>query len=290
MVELEVLAALDGIQWLRTGEEVAKRFGFSQPTVSRYVAKALSIFELELERINGEWELVGDQTFLQMEREVHQLARRMGYGPLRLEATYWSAPTICRQLPEHWLLGQSNIVGIHRNLALLRSCVIDGWIAGLPDLPPSSDPDLASVVLSSMPVFFTCGPGHPLLKRSRITYEDIAEFPTLALPAGAYPMVEAALKAIGLWSDGVRMSRYRRDRWEGKSESELVVGYGTPLSMQVSGGQLCRLPLRLPFDSGDALIVRKDFLSSPRLQELLDHLRSNLQEISREFEGIVVVS
>lgn len=290
MVELDVLAALDGIQWLRTGEEVAKRFGFSQPTVSRYVAKALSAFDLELERINGEWELVGDQTFLQMEREVHQVARRLGYGLLRLEAAYWSAPTICRRLPEHWMLGQSNIVGIERNLALVRGRVIDGWIAGLPDLPDGSDADLAAIVLSSMPVFFTCAPGHPLLKRSLITYEDVAEYPTLALPGGAYPKVEAALKSIGLWSDGVRMSRYRRDRWEGKSESELVVGYGTPLSMAVSGGQLCRLPLRLPFDSGDALVVRKDFLSSPRLRELLQCLRSNLQDIAGEIEGIAALS
>jgi hypothetical protein len=112
MVELDVLAALDGIQWLRTGEEVARRFGFSQPTMSRYVAKPLAVFELELQRIDGEWELVGDQAFLQMEREAHQVARRLGYQPLRLEATYWSAPTICRRLPERWLLGQSNIVGI----------------------------------------------------------------------------------------------------------------------------------------------------------------------------------
>jgi hypothetical protein len=101
-------------------------------------------------------------------------------------------------------------------------------------------------------------------------------------------MVESALKAIGLWSDGVRMSRYRRDRWEGKSESELVVGYGTPLSMQVSGGQLCRLPLRLPFDSGDAVVVRKDFLDSSEFNELLGCLQSNLRGLAGEIEGITV--
>ena len=100
---------------------------------------------------------------------MHQVARRLGYQPLRLEATYWSAPTICRQLPERWLLGQSNIVGIQRNYSLLRSCVIDAWIAGLPGLPGSSDPDLAAVVLSCMPVFFTCAPGHPLLNRTQLT-------------------------------------------------------------------------------------------------------------------------
>jgi hypothetical protein len=45
VVELEVLEAFDGIQWLRTGEEVSRRSGVSQPTVSRYLKKVLDVFE-----------------------------------------------------------------------------------------------------------------------------------------------------------------------------------------------------------------------------------------------------
>jgi hypothetical protein len=40
-----------------------------------------------MERVNGEWELVGDQTHLRLEREVHQLERRLGGRPLRPDAT-----------------------------------------------------------------------------------------------------------------------------------------------------------------------------------------------------------
>ncbi len=87
VVELEVLEAFDGIQWLRTGEDVSRRFGVSQPTVSRYLNKVLDVFELSMERVNGEWELVGDQTHLRLEREVHQLERRLGGRPLRPDAT-----------------------------------------------------------------------------------------------------------------------------------------------------------------------------------------------------------
>ena len=239
MVELEVLEALDGLQWLKTGEEVSRRFGISQPTVSRYVSKALSTFDLEINRINGEWDLVGDQTYLRLEREVHQMARRLGYRPLRLEATYWTAPTICTNLPGDWMLGQSNIVGIERNFKLVHDRIVDACIAGLPDLPTSQHPSLTAIVLSRMPVFFTCSPGHPLLSMERLSYSDIAEYPTLALPTGSYPKVEEALKGISLWNDGVRMSRYRREKWEGRTESELVVDYGTPLSMSVRGGQVC---------------------------------------------------
>jgi hypothetical protein len=286
LVGIQVLEALDGLQWLRTGEEVAKRFSISQPTVTRYCLKALQVFELELERRDGEWELNGDQTLLLMERRVHQMARLEGLSQLRLEATYWNATTYCSALPSEWLLGQSNIVGVARNLRLLREYVIDCWVAGLPDIPQSDDPDLGAVVLTEMPVFFTCPPEHPILKRESINYCDIAEFPTLALPTGAYPLVEQSLSALGLWNDGVMMTRYRRDSWEGRSEAELVIGYATPLSMLVSGGNLCRLPLSLPFRSGDALVTRRELLSHPLFESLLDCLNTRIASLSLEVDEV----
>lgn len=280
MVELDALQALDGLQWLGSGEEAGKRFGVSQSTVSRHCAKALRVFDLTLERRHGEWDLFGDHTYLDLERSVHQRARWLGHRPLRLEATYWSAPVIGPGLPTEWILGRSNIVGIQRNFQLLQDRVVDGWIAGLPDLPTSAHPDLAAIALTRMPVFFTCAPGHPLLDRDSLTYAEIAEFPTLALPAGSYPLVEAALKRIGLWTNEVRMRRYRRDLWEGQCEDRLVIGYGTPLSMQASGDRLCRLPLDLPFESGDALVVHRDFLEHPRLVELLSHLEGRFRALA----------
>ena len=120
MIGLDGLQALDGIQWLRTGEEVSRRFGISQSTVTRTCSKALQLFGLSMERREGEWELQGDQTILRLERRVHQLARWRGLRPLRLEATYWSAGTYCAALPPGWMLGPSNIVGIRRNFELLQ--------------------------------------------------------------------------------------------------------------------------------------------------------------------------
>lgn len=290
MVELDQLMALDGLQWLGSGDEVARRYGISQATVSRSSHKVLKTFGLQLERQNGELELIGDQTLLRLEREVHQQARLAWRRPLRLEATYWSAPTLCDTLPAGWLLGRSNIVGVRRNVQLLQDGVVDAWLAGLPDLPTAAEPDLTAVPLSRMPVFFTCAPGHPLLERETLTVDDIAQFPTLALPSGSYPLVEQELQAIGLWNDGVRMTRYRRDLWEGKAETELVVGYGTPLSMQISGGALRRLPLQLPFASGDALVVRRALVASPRIEQLLDHLRAKVSELAQRDDEIEPIS
>lgn len=71
MVELDQLVALDGLQWLGSGEEVARRYSISQATVSRACHKVLRLFDLRFERQNGELELIGDQTLLRLERDVH---------------------------------------------------------------------------------------------------------------------------------------------------------------------------------------------------------------------------
>ena len=277
MLQLELLEALDCIQWLGSGDEVSRRYPISQPTLSRSCAKALDRMGLAMVKRDGEWDISGDTQLLLMEREVPQVARRLGRRPLRLEATYWSAATYCSPLPERWILGRSNIVGIPRNFQLVSERVVDACLAGLPDGPTEQHPDLTAIPLMRMPVFFCCAPQHPLLDRAALTIADIAEFPSLGLPEGAYPQVEQTLKMLGLWNNPVRMRRYRRDRWEGKTEEQLVVGYGTPLSMRVSGGSICRLPLALPFDSGDALVVRKDVVDDPCIQELVQLLQANLR-------------
>lgn len=286
MVDLDALTALDALQWLRTGDEVFRRYGFSSPTVSRQSRKCLKIFEIELQRVQGEWEILGDPTMLLLERNVHQTARFLGLRPLRLEATYWSGPLLCSPSPERWILGLSNIVGIRRNFQLLRERIIDACIAGLPDVPLDDDKELITINLSSMPVFFVCSPGHPLLRESELTFEKIARYPTLGLPSGSYPRVEASLKSIGLWNDYVHMSRYQRDLWEGKSEQELTIGYSTALSMEISGGSLAKLPLELPFLSGDALVVRREFAEHPEITSLRDLITSRLEPFSARYPEI----
>jgi hypothetical protein len=286
MVNLDTLTALDALQWLRTADEVYRRYGISPPTVSRKSRICLELFDVELQRVQGEWEVIGDSTILLLERRVHQTARWMGHRPLRLEATYWSAPLLCTPSPEKWILGLSNIVGIRRNFQLVRERIIDAYLTGLPDVPLDDDKDLMAINLSSMPVFFTCCPDHPLLRESELTFEQIAKYPTLGLPAGSYPKVEASLKSIGLWNDYIRMSRYRRDLWEGKSETELTIGYGTALSMEISGGRLVRLPLELPFLSGESIVVHREFAEHPEIISLRNLITSRLEPFSARYPEI----
>ena len=283
MLSLGTLAALDYSIWLRSGEEASSRLQLSQPNVSRRCRAALRSLQLRLVKQEQEWEVVGPEPWLQLlqlERDVHQQARWLGQAPLRLEGTYWSGPLLASPDPEGWVGGRHDLVGNSRPLQLLLDGVIDAWIAPGPDWPDAQDERLAIDHLCSMPVHLEVAPGHPLLRQLEtqgcLDWSDLQAFPSLALPSGVYPKVEEALRRVGLWNSPSSMHRYRHDRWEGRSEAELLVGYGTVLSEQVAGG-LVRLPLQLPIRSGEALVVQRRWQHHPRTRALAQRLRQRLQ-------------
>lgn len=290
VVDQDTLTCLDAIQWLRTIEAAANRFKCSLSMVSRQAKKCLDLFKLELKRVNGEWDTIGDTKLLCMERRIHQKARWMGSRPLRLEATYWSGPLLCTPTPERWLLGPCNIVGIHRNFQLLRERIVDACITGLPDIPSPYDTELTALPLSSTPVFFVANPDHPLTKKTKLSFDDIAMYPTLALPRGEYPIVEKSLREIGLWNDPIRMSRYKKELWEGKAETDLTIGYATVLSMKISGENLVRLPLNLPFNSGEAIVVRREFLRHQEIIKLSKLIQERLYKFATENSEIKLLN
>lgn len=294
MISLDKLAALDLCIWLRSGEEAARRLDITQPNVSRRLRQVLSCFQLKLRNPEREWEVVGPRThlsMLKMEREVHQAARWRGLAPLRIEGTYWSGPLLLCPEPQGWIGGRHDTVGVQRPLQWLREGVIDAWLAGGPDWPEPEDPELAVIQLCRMPVHAVVAADHPLLQHWRqhgsLSWEDLAAYPSLALPDGAYPKVEEALRTLGLWSNPARMDRYRRELWEGRSEQQLMVAYATVLSEQIAGA-LVHLPLTLPVQSGEALVVRRCWADEPRLLELAALLRERLQPWARRFPELQI--
>jgi len=88
VVEVELLEALDGLIWLRTGHKVASLFNLNQSTVSRNSRKCAQKFFVSLVRRHSEWSVDGDPTLLNLERRVHQVSRWRENKLLRLEAQH----------------------------------------------------------------------------------------------------------------------------------------------------------------------------------------------------------
>ena len=278
VVELDCLAALDGLLWLRTCHQVETKLKISQPTVSRVSRKCAEVFGVSLVRRGPDWQIKGDVTLLNLERRVHQVVRWSRGGPLRLEAQHWSGPLLCSPAPAGWTAGGFHFQEYERPLQLLRDGVIDAWLASYPDVPAATDPSIACIALNRMPMWLVVQQSHPLLELGeQVTFEDVTGYQCLPFPDGAFPKFQATLEACGLWNAGTS-ERIRNSSWFGQPNSEdLMVGFATPLSLHLYGDSCRVLPLQLPLQVGDALLVPRQYERAPQTLQLLADLRRRLQ-------------
>ena len=280
MISVTDLKYLDFQIWLRSGEECAKRLFVAQSTISRRNSETLKTLGLKARKDNyGELITEGDATFLQMERNIHQLYR-LGNNDekLRLEATFWAGPTLATPVPEGWVNGVWNHVGPIRPLHLIREGIIDAWISSYqPDLPEPDNPDFAVIDLCKTPVKLVANKQHPLAKKKDICKQDLESFPALSLPKGWFPRTEEKLRSHGLWSTEARMKRYRKELWEGKTEDQTTLSYATCLGLEVMEN-LSILDYDLNLTSGESLIVKKSLINSEKVHSLLSCLKERILE------------
>jgi hypothetical protein len=288
VVGVELLEALDGLIWLRTGHQVASRFKLNQSTVSRNSKKCAQEFRLSLVRRHSEWSLDGDPTLLNLERYVHQVSRWRDNKPLRLEAQHWSAPLFCSPTPSGWIAGNLNYLEYERPLKLLKERVIDAWITSYPDALSEDDPDFTAIRLSRLPLLLVVQEGHPLLELgSEMSFEDVAKFPFLPLPSGSFPKVQAVLEKLGLWQNPSGSTEFD---WRGRSDIEdLMVGFSTPLTLPLYGDSYRALPLQVPVEVGDALVVAREWVDSAQTHHLVSLLRTRLEDLAKATWGVEVL-
>ena len=288
MVGVELLEALDGLIWLRTGHQVASRFNINQSSVSRNSKKCAQEFLVSLFRRNSEWSIEGDSILLNLERYVHQVSRWRGNKPLRLEAQHWSAPVLCMPTPGGWIAGNFNYLEYERPLHLLKKRIIDAWVASYPDALNDDDPEFTIIRLSRMPLQMVVKEGHPLLELgSQIAFGDIAKFPSLPLPSGAFPRVQKVLKEIGLWKNSSGPIEFE---WRGRSDIEdLMVGFSTPLTLPLYGDSYKVLPFQVPVEVGDALVVAREWANSTQIRNLVSLLRGRLEILASTLSGVEVL-
>lgn len=290
MVSVEVLAALDALLWLRTGDRASTYLQCTQSTVSRHSRRCLQTFDLALEKRAGEWCLQGDQSLIDLERGVHQLLRWQQGRGLRLDSQHWCRHLLATELPAAWTCGNTNYFEVQRLQELLLHGVIDGWICSAPDLP--DHPDLHVIQLTDMRLGLMVKPGHPLLERGdQLGFADLADYPVLPLPDGAFPKAQRILQDLNLWPCPERNRRFQKAPWFGKAPlEELMISFGTPLQRVTGFLEGCvPLPLPLPMSVGEALVVKRDFAASPHLHSLLAALLNRAVQLASGLEDVKVL-
>ena len=290
VVALVDLACLDVQLWLGSGDKAATRLQMVQSTVSRNARKVIREFRLDCSRESGRLLITGDQQLLVQERLVHQGYRWHHGLPLRLDAQYYSGPLLCQPAPEGWLLAEFDFMEVATPWQLLRDGVLDAWIGVYPDTPDPDDPELHCFHLCRYPIQLVVARGHPLLALGeRLTLDDVKAFPSLALPDGAYPVLQQRLEALGLWNTPTRLQRYKHERWEGRTADQLTVGYATAFTLKLFPIQQQVLPIDIQLEGGDCLIVRRCYRDHPRLLALLNQLQQRVAQLAKGVADLRVI-
>ena len=278
MVEVDVLACLDYLLWLRTGEEVSKRLSLNQSTISRNFRKCCDQFSLIPGRVESEYLISGDLDLLVLERRVHQHYRWRGGRPLRIEGMFWNGRTYLSQPIDGFAAGNHDFMAVSQPLSLLRERVIDVWIAPYPDCPDDDDPEIASFPLCRFPCVLVASETHPLFSiQNQLTIDDIAAYPSLSLPDRAFPIFEAYARSIGLWNSPSRILRYKTEKWEGRTEDELTTSFSDVFALDMFPIKQRILPVKLEQEVADILVVRREFAHHPRFNELKSILFDRLR-------------
>lgn len=138
MVSLELLSSLDGLLWLQSGSKVGALFQQHQTTVSRNQKKCAKTFGISLFKYKRKWATNGDQTLLQLERKVHQVARLQGKSRLRIEVNGWLDSPYFNPPPSGWIVGSGSNLSDPHGIQCLRQHIIDVCLCPLADLPAES--------------------------------------------------------------------------------------------------------------------------------------------------------
>lgn len=270
---------MDLLLWQGNGPKAAARIQCNQSTITRRVQRCLGTFGLAIKRREGQWGIFGSSLFLQMEREIHQLARLLGTEALRLEGFPAYSALLLKPSPPGWMLGPQDAMSTKRPLSLLRDRIIDAWLTdAAEDLPETFDVPLTVWSLASQTISLSADAHHPLAGETNVTLSDLARFPLPIMPPEGFPRSHAICASLGLGSLDLAMRRYDPKSWEVKTADAVTMTYSTPLHARAFPSLV---PLDAPplFSNRLALVCREDVAQHARVLELYCLLKARLQHL-----------
>lgn len=276
--------------------EVAEWSRCNQSSVSRIYRHVSGCLDLGFRKAGGVYQAHRNQELLLALRQAAQL-RRLSKGcqqHLQWVGDPWNGLALSRlgdamPMPRWWL-------GEHRTLHLLQRRVIDlAVIRGLEILPPgwgnSHSPfyfgDWAAVGLVRQPVELAARPDHPLCRREGLLQQELTGLQVLTASPDPFPVQSRSLQRLGLHPHRLRIDRYCPSQWEGGLAGELLLPT-TPISRwAVPHLELTPLPIATGITEMDLVLVARDLLLQPPVQDLINAIREAYRQAYAHLPGLV---
>lgn len=286
------LEVLDYLELFNSTVDCARMLGISQSSCSRRYRSFSERFGLEFDRIADRYQPTSNFDVLHGLRQVSQKLRvRQGQpryclgwqlGELHLNTFESSGKVLPIRPMNSW-----------RVLSMLEQRLVDVSIMGLMEFQGLLGHPLQRLRARRMQLGQTmmCVPigrwelramahhQHPLQGRNDITPEDLAQYPSPALPLGSAPLLMGALQSHGLASQPRGLNDYSEERWEGFAGDGIGLSYAAPHQMQnlVTRYQLQPLAYALDIQECIGIVGHKDVLSDSAFPVLFKQYVSQLK-------------
>lgn len=235
------LEVIDYLELFNSTVEAARMLGISQSSCSRRYRALSQRYGLSFDRIADRYQAASNFDVLVSLRQASQKLRvRQGFPRI---CVGWQLGGL--EIPD---LTQAGVVlplrpmSIWRLLSLLEQRLVDVALMGLMEFEGMLGHPLSRLRARRMPLSgsMLCIPvgayelqlmahrQHPLQGNGELDPEQLAQFPSPALPLGMAPSLMGALQSHGLASQPCGLHEYDEAGWEGVARDGVSLSYGAP--------------------------------------------------------------
>ena len=287
-VTADELSSLDLTIWLKSQSKASSFLKSSQPVISRNIQKVIDVFDINYYRSNGEYRIEPDAAMrrLNIERCLHQELRFHDPNAiLRFDSfpkvkTNLTTKVICHP----WQTADSLIQSPILFRKFMDLSIIDAYMDFIPEAANIQD-RYASIPISRYSAFFGAAKGHPLTKKKdEISLSDAIEFPFYFGSPDDFPLTYKAMadKGITLYK-GERMTRLKYILSLFSNQNYLFpIMPGAKTAFEENLIDLC---IKIPIEFENRLIIKKEFINSPKLKCLLSGIKSTHERCKDIYPG-----
>lgn len=284
------LDVLDHLQLYGSTTKAAEFMGLSQSSCSRRYRALSALFDLSVDRSDGGYEPRRNIDVLAGMRQVAQKLRVR--RSLLRGSVGWQVRGL--SMPPGFRLLDLPSMATGQFLTQLEGRLVDVWVGGLFECQPLISAKLGVVQgnrlslghsLLALPLLrwdyvLVSHRTHPLQRRRSIGPDDLAQYPSMALPIGVAPLFTRALQEHGLASCPYGSRDYDASRWEGIACDGHSLAVVPPHRLPQLEAELGLVPVRYPLGIQEviAAVGHHDAIADPCFERPFQALRQALRE------------
>lgn len=273
------LEVVDYLELFNSTVEAARILGISQSSCSRRYRAFSGRYGLNFDRIADRYQAANNFDVLASLRQASQKLR-VRQGCPRICVGWQLGGLEIPELREVGVVLPLRPMNIWRLVSLLEQRLVDMALMGLMEFESmlghplsrlrarrmSMSPSMLCIPVGSYDLQLLAHRQHPLQGTPELDPEQLAQFPSPALPLGMAPTLMGALQIHGLASQPCGLYEYDQDRWEGQARDGVSLSYGAPHRVPTLCNQYDLKPLSYELGIRECigLVGHRDVISDSR--------------------------